>query len=56
MKSRFKWVTAIIAVLVSLIIGFNFNNQQTLAAKKRSQRIKNWDGSQLSAIQLDSNQ
>lgn len=40
MKSRFKWVTAIIAVLVSLIIGFNFNNQQTLAAKKDPNVLK----------------
>jgi len=40
MKSRFKWVTAVVAVLVSLIIGFNFNSQQTLAAKKDPNVLK----------------
>ena len=34
MKSKIRWFGALLALILSLVIGFSFNSNQTEAAKK----------------------
>ena len=36
MKSKIRWFGALLALILSLVIGFSFNSTQTEAAKKEA--------------------
>ncbi len=40
LKSRFRWIAALLTILISLFIGFSFNSRETQAAKKDSSVLK----------------
>ena len=40
MKSRFRWIAALLTVLLSIFIGFSFSSNSTQAAKKDSGTLK----------------